>query len=62
MFEDPYTDDPGVYVSMAEAIKIAAPYEEILFNGTSASSSITGETSENIVPYDHVCLVYPDSA
>ena len=26
IFEDPYTDDPGVYLAMAEAISIAAKY------------------------------------
>ena len=41
LFEDPYTDDPGVYLAMAEAIGIAAPFEDILFNGTVATSAVT---------------------
>ena len=40
IFEDPYTDDPGTYLAMAEAISIAAKHEDIIFDGT-ASSAVT---------------------
>ena len=35
-----YTDDPGTYLAMAEAISIAAKHEDIIFDGT-ASSAVT---------------------
>jgi hypothetical protein len=34
IFEDSYTDDPGTYLALAEAISLAVPYEDVIINGT----------------------------
>lgn len=40
-FEDPYTDDPGAYLALAEAIGIAAEHEDIIINGTGATAVLS---------------------
>ena len=40
LFEDPYVDDPGVYLAMGEALSLAVPFEDdILFGGSIVDSS-----------------------
>jgi hypothetical protein len=41
LFEDPYTDDPGLYLWMAQAISIAADFEDVIFNGTTTAQVAT---------------------
>ena len=40
VFEDPYIDDPGVYLALGRAISLAVPFEDVIINGTLAYSAI----------------------
>jgi hypothetical protein len=41
VFEDYYTDDPGVYLAYGKAISLAVPYEDVIINGTISAGAIT---------------------
>jgi hypothetical protein len=41
VFEDYYTDDPGVYLAYGKAISLAVPYEDIIVNGSIAADALT---------------------
>lgn len=41
VFEDPYVDDPGIYLAYGRAISLAVPHEDTIINGTIAAEAIT---------------------
>ena len=67
LFWPPYVDDPGVYLAVAQAIDLAAPYEEILLNGTAAAGAVTVHSGNAVASairdarHRHFIAISPDA-